>query len=99
MGAVSRSVGAEEHGAGGGEPAAGRVHARDLGVLDLTTGRLTPELADGLDHEEHAAHARVAGREPAAVGVGGQRAPDPELPVRHELAAFTLAAEPEGLER
>ena len=45
------------------------------------------------------AHARVAGREPAAVGVGGQRAADAELAVLDERAALAAAAEPERLER
>ena len=66
---------------------------------DLGRARLAAELADGFDDEEHAAHPRMAGREPAAVGVRRQRAVERESSVLDERAALPLRAEPEVLER
>ena len=57
---------------------------RDLGVGDLAAVGLAAQLLDRLDEQEHAAHAGVAGRQPAAVGVGRQRAADAQLAVLDE---------------
>ena len=92
------SVDAEDDGARRREPAAGAVHAAELGVLDLPAVRLAAELARGFDEQEHAAHAGVAVREAAAVGVGGQRAAEAQLAVGDERAALALLAEAERLE-
>ena len=48
--------------------------------------------------EEHAVHAGVGVREPAAVGVHRQRPRRAELAVGHERAALALGAEAEVLE-
>ena len=60
---------------------------------------LAAQLPDGLHEQEHAAHAGVAVREAAAVGVGGQRAAEAHAAVGDERAAFALLAEAEPLER
>src|SRR5689334_9717016 len=99
MSRARASVDAEQDGAGGGEPSAGAVDAADLGIGDLALTRLAAELPHGLDEQEHAAHARVAARQTAAVGVRGQRATDAQLAVLDERTALALLAEPEGLER
>ena len=70
----------------------------ELGVLDLAAVRLAAQLPRRLDEQEHAAHAGVAVRQAAAVGVGGQRAAEAQLAVGDERAAFALLAEAERLE-
>ncbi len=66
-------------------------------AFDLPAVRLTPELTHGFDEQEHAAHARVAVREAAAVGVRRERAADAHLSVRDERPAFAALAEAERL--
>ena len=61
--------------------------------------RLAPQLAGGFHEQEHAAHAGMAVREAAAVGVRGQRAVEPHAAVGDERPAFALLAEAEPLER
>src|ERR1700694_17259 len=63
-------VDAEEHRARRREPAAGAVAPTDRGIGDLAVAGLAPQLADGLDEQEHAPHARMARRQTSAVGVG-----------------------------
>ena len=46
------------------------------GAGHLTVAGLATQLLDGFDHEEHSPHARVTGRQSAAVGVRRQRAAD-----------------------
>src|SRR5438046_1767317 len=94
-----RSSGAQDHGAGRRKPAAGAVDATDLGARYLAAAGLAPQLARGLDEQEHAAHARVTRRQPATIGVGRQRAADPQLAVLDERPAVTLLAEAEALDR
>src|SRR4029079_2618204 len=93
-----RGSGAEDDRARGGEPATRAVDARELRVLDLASVRLAPKLARRLDEQEHAAHAGMAVRQPAAVGVRRQRSPEAELAVLDEGAAFARLAEPERLD-
>ena len=57
-----RLFGAEDDGARGGEPAAGAVHAGELGVGNLAGAALAPELLDGLDQEEDARACRAGRR-------------------------------------
>ena len=73
------------------------THA-SLRVLDLTAVRLAAQLPCRLHEQEHAAHAGVAVREAAAVGVRRQRAAEPQLAVVDERAALTPLAEAERLE-
>ena len=68
-----------------------------LRVLDLAAVRLAAELAGRLHEQEHAAHAGMAVREAAAVGVRGQRAVEAHAAVVDERAAFALLAEAERL--
>ncbi len=58
---------------------------------------LAPELTGRFDEQEHAAHARVAVREAAAVGVRRERAAEAELAVLDERTAFAGLAEARAL--
>ena len=40
-----------------------------LAVFDLTLPTFTPELLDGLNHQENSAHARMVGRQATPVGI------------------------------
>ena len=70
----------------------------DLRIAYLTVPRFSPELSHGLTHEEQTPHPGMGGREPATVGVGGQRASERQCAGCHERTAFALRSEPEILE-
>src|ERR1700736_1658932 len=88
----------EDHGAVRAEPAAGPAHTGEAGVGHLALAAFTPQLADRLDQQEQPTHARVAGRQASAIGVGRQGTSDSQPPVRHERAPLALGAEAEVLE-
>ena len=64
----------------GGQPAAGAVGDRETRPGDLR-GRRAAELSGGLDQQEDAAHAGVAGRQATPVGVH-RLAPAPPDPLK-----------------
>src|SRR6185437_16273625 len=70
------------------ERATGAVAERQFAILDLARAAFAAQLPDRLDDQKDAAHPRMVRREPAAVGVGRERAVVAEPPPRNERAAL-----------
>ena len=62
----------------------------ELAVLDLTLPTFTPELLDGLNHQENPTHAGVVGRQSAPVGINRQLTAKADTSVLDERTAFTF---------
>src|SRR5690606_7530250 len=94
-----RSVAPEHHGAHRAEEAAGGVHAGDASIVHLAIAGLAPQLAHGLDQQEHPPHPGVARGQPAAVRVHRQRSAGADGAGLDEGTTLADGAEPEPLER
>ena len=95
---VARLLDAEQQRRSGAEPTAGAVDAGDLARPGTWRSPHSPRSCfTASTMRNMPAHARVARRQPAAVGVRRQRAADAQLAVLDERAALALAAEAERL--